>query len=289
MTSIGVLHAGAMGSALAHEWHRAGHSVRVTNEGRSPNTAARAAATGAMLVDSVDRVVADSDIVVSVVPPAAAIHIAEEIAAASKRTGRSPLVVDANAISPATCDRVQLALGDLDMVDAGISGPPPGTNGDATVYLSGARAVELQSLATESISLRVVSERVGDASAAKMSSAAVLKGTTALIIQALVTARHYGVLNPVAAELDRLGGLGDLLRRIELAASKAPRFADEMREIASTQESASLDPALYHAIADVWNSVAAAGPDTPGSDLAGLIDHLMRGRTLSSTPHGSTP
>lgn len=295
MSTIGVLHAGAMGSALAREWNRAGHSVLLTGEGRSAATIARATATGAMLVDTLEDVVAGSDIVVSVVPPPAAVPLASSIAAASTRRGRASLVVDANAVSPSTCERVRLALAGLDLVDAGISGPPPSDHARATIYASGPRATQLQSLGTDAISVIVVSDRLGDASAAKMSSAAVLKGTTALLVQALATARHYGVLAPVVAELDRLASFGDLRERISLGATKAGRFADEMREIADTQASASLSPGLYQSIADIWTWIDSSSLDTTGStstidsDLPHLIDHLMRGRTDASHHVRSAP
>ena len=101
----------------------------------------------------------------------------------------------------------------------------------------------------------VVGERIGAASAAKMCTGGVRKGTTALLINALLTAAEYGVLEPVEAELRRAPGPRSRLE-VELAASKAWRFAPEMEAVAETQASAGLDPATYRAIAEVYRRTA---------------------------------
>ena len=98
MTTIGILWPGAMGSALGRAWGEGGVRVVTTVAGRSERT--RRLARDLTLLGSVDEVVAASDAVVSIVPPARAVDQAHEIADAVTRTGRHPVVADLNAISP---------------------------------------------------------------------------------------------------------------------------------------------------------------------------------------------
>ena len=111
-----------------------------------------------------------------------------------------------------------------------------------------------------------------------MSTASVYKGSTALLIQALRAAEHYGVLEHVLSDLgDAAAGAG---RRVARAASKSGRYVGEMREISAAQEAAGLEPALFEAMAQVYAAIAAtplagAAPEDAGSDLAEAL-RLLR-------------
>ena len=88
MTTIGILWPGATGSTLGRAWGEGGVRVVTTVAGRSERT--RELAEGLTLLDSVDEVVAASDAVVSIVPPARAVEQARAIADAVTRTGHHP-------------------------------------------------------------------------------------------------------------------------------------------------------------------------------------------------------
>jgi hypothetical protein len=97
-------------------------------------------------------------------------------------------------------------------------------------------------------------DRLGAASALKMSTASVYKGLNALYTQAIRAADHYGVVEAVHADLADAGF--DLTRDMAVAATKAHRFVPEMREIALAQAGAGLTGALFDAFAEVWADVA---------------------------------
>jgi 3-hydroxyisobutyrate dehydrogenase-like beta-hydroxyacid dehydrogenase len=75
-------------------------------------------------------------------------------------------------------------------VDGSISRPPPWRAGTTRIYLSGSRAGEVAGLPFEGVDVIVVGPDVGSASAVKMSTASVYKGSTALLAQALLSAAH---------------------------------------------------------------------------------------------------
>lgn len=277
MTTIGLVSPGAMGSALAVRLRQTGARVVATVEGRSQRTLRLAEQAGLDLFPTLDRVVAAADIVFSVVPPGSAKAVAADIGAAALRTGSRPLVVDLNAVSPGTVSLIDAGLQaqGLELVDGSISGAPPVGEVDTRIYLSGPRAEQVGEMRIPGVDLRVVGDRVGLASAVKMSTASVYKGRIALLFHALLSAKRYGVLEPVLDDLqdafpgiERRGG-----RTLALAAAKSPRYVAEMREIAMSQAAAGLSPTLFEGIGRVYASIAgspltAANPE----DVDGEID-----------------
>ena len=269
VTTVGIVSPGAMGSAVGAAYARAGARVVATVAGRSERTQALAREAGLELLPDLDAVVAVADVLLSIVPPDRALPAAEEIAAAAARAGVVPLVSDWNAVSPATARAIEASLGaaGLELVDGSISGGPPRAGATTRVYLSGDRAEELAAAAPPEIDARVVGAEIGLASAVKMCTAAMYKGSTALLAHSLLTAQAHGVLPQV---LDDLHGpfarqVDSAARALAVSATKAERFVGEMREIAETQAAAGLTPALFEALAEVYASLAGSplGQEAP--------------------------
>ena len=249
-----------MGSGLGRAWRRGGARVVATVAGRSARTAALAAEADLELLPDLDAVVRTADIVVSLGPPDQAPEIARQLAESAGRQGVAPLVADLNAISPATVERIATTCttAGLDFVDGAISGAPPRDGVHTIVYLSGPSAQRLADRDAPDVDARVVGDRPGQASAVKMCTASVYKGFTALLAQAMLTARAHGCVDVVLADLaEEFAGLDERLpRRLALAASKAQRWVGEMHEIAATQGAAGARPELFETMADVWTMVA---------------------------------
>lgn len=261
-----------MGAGLGAALRDGGARVVATLAGRSPRTVRLATAAGLIVLPTLDAVVAEADVVLVVTPPGEALATAGDVAGAAGRTGAAPLVADLNAVSPSTVGEIAavLAAAGLQLVDGSISGPPPTVRPGARVYLSGPRAGDVAGLPWRHVSQHVVSERIGDASALKMCTASVYKGTTALYAQALLAAAHYGVLDDVVADLTSNGRtpVADVIR----AATKADRFVPEMTEISHTQGAAGLTPELFAAIAEIYREIAggelaAADPESVDASL----------------------
>jgi 3-hydroxyisobutyrate dehydrogenase-like beta-hydroxyacid dehydrogenase len=260
--TVGVVSPGAMGSAMADALVRGGARVVATLDGRSERTTRLAETAPIELLPDLAAVVREARIVLSIVPPEASPAVAADIARAAKDVcgsepqGGPPLLVDLNAIAPATaCGLAELGL---ELVDGSISGPPPRKSGTTRVYLSGPRAEEVAALPLDGVDLIVVGPDVGSASAVKMSTAAVYKGTTALLAQALRAAHENGVLEHVVSDLRAAAPdlIAKVERRLGASATKAHRYVGEMREIAATQQAAGLTPALFEAIAEVYETIA---------------------------------
>ena len=277
---MGIVSPGAMGSALGRAWVAGGARVVATVEGRSERT--RGLAHGLELLPTLAKTVRTADVVVIICPPGAAEAVLDDVIAAAGDA--RPLLADLNAVSPDTMARLeQRAAGaGFALIDGSISGGPPKPGGDTMVYLSGTKAEALAGLPADGLRTRVVGDEVGTASAVKMCTASVYKGTTAVWAQALQTAHALGVLEVVLADLaeeypDAVAGAG---RRIAVATSKSARFVAEMEQIAQTQAAAGASGELFAGMAAVFERLAAtdlaALPPEEATALTELTDVLRR-------------
>jgi 3-hydroxyisobutyrate dehydrogenase-like beta-hydroxyacid dehydrogenase len=289
---VGIVSPGAMGSALGARLRDGGARVVVALEGRSERTRRLAAETGLEDVGALAALLHEASIVLSVVPPAAVLEAARSLGHGSGEA--RPLVVELNAVSPATTRQVagSLRSARIDVVDGSISGPPPRSPGTTRIYLSGPRAAEVAALPFEGVERVVVSDVVGDASAVKMCTASVYKGRAAVLAQAFRTARAHGVVDHVLADLVG-AGLVDEVRTgttLGVASAKAWRYVAEMDEIAETQAAAGLTPDLFRALATVFaelaeRAVAEAPEDVP--DGLPLDEVLARFNAGAAGPAGA--
>ena len=243
---------GDMGSGVGRELIARGFRVRTCLAGRSERSRRLAEAAGLERADSLDALVASADVVLSILPPAAAEGFADEAADALRRTGARPAFADCNAIAPATARRVAARIAGAGtgaaFIDAGIIGAAPGRSGLPTrFYCSGPDTSALEALDGPSLSVRRLGDEVGRASAMKMVYAAVTKGTFTLHAAALTAARVHGLSEPFHAELAEslpaeLAAMHRMVPRLPLDAA---RWVGEMHEIAETFAAAGL-PADFH-------------------------------------------
>jgi 3-hydroxyisobutyrate dehydrogenase-like beta-hydroxyacid dehydrogenase len=169
-------------------------------------------------------------------------------------------VLEANAVAPDVVESLagRASAAGLVLVDGSISGGPPAAGGDTMLYLSGRGADGIASLDARGLRRRVVGPREGQASAVKMCTASVYKGTTAIWAQALASAQALGVLDVVLDDLREelpreVDGAG---RRIAVATAKSARFVAEMQHIARTQATAGASPELFEGMAAVYRRLS---------------------------------
>src|SRR4051794_21903156 len=197
MTTIGVLHPGHMGAAIAAALVEAGHEVGWAADGRSVSTRNRAEQAGLKSYEAISELAANSEVIISICPPDAAIAVACEV------SGFTGLYVDANAISPASASEVARIASDsgATYVDGGVIGQPPVSRGDMRLYLSGTEAAAIAELfAGTVVDARVISTAPTDASALKMAYAAWTKGSAALLLAVADAANELGVADALIEE-----------------------------------------------------------------------------------------
>lgn len=267
--NIGVVSPGDMGQGVALTLKNSGFAVHTALDGRSARTKTLAREAGLNDCGSMQKLVATCDVILSILNPAAAVDNARAAAAAMQATGRRCTFVDCNAIAPQTAleiDAIIRAAGGL-CIDAGIIGPPPRGKASMRMYVSGPGAAELEQLSSEGIKVRVMSERIGDASAIKMCYASYTKGAVALGVEMLMAARRLGVDAALDRELQESAADNRqwVLSRTTVMPPKAYRWVPEMLEIAKTFEGAGMTPRILLGAADMYEMIAqtALGKESP--------------------------
>jgi 3-hydroxyisobutyrate dehydrogenase-like beta-hydroxyacid dehydrogenase len=258
-TTVGVMSMGDMGSAIASMLTAGGVEVLTDLTGRSPLTRKRAAEAGARDAGSLDALVSGCGLLISVLVPAEARALAEDVADAVARTGAHPVYVDANAIAPQTVRYIATLIGDAGspVVDAGIIGPPPRPGGRRTrIYCSGPDTAPFEALTACGLDIRRVGGAYGQASGLKMAYAASTKGTTAVWTQLLTAAHALGLSGALMAELAASSPVAEaLVSTVPEMPRRARRWVGEMEEIAATFAALGLSPLMLEGAAEVYRQV----------------------------------
>lgn len=235
---IGLMSPGDMGHGVGRALRESGRRVLTNLSGRSERTRSLAAEAGLEDAGSLEAIMAEADLVLSIMPPAAAEGFAEEAAQAMVTAGRFPAFADMNAISPAT----SVAVGRLitgvgaSYIDGGIVGLSPGKGAPPRLYVSGPDAEPLEQLTTETMLWRFVGPEAGRASTLKMLYAGLNKGTWALQATMAIAAERYGLFDAFMAEVagSNPQRAKDMEAWVGFLAADAERWHPEMVEIAET-------------------------------------------------------
>ncbi|HEX7450013.1 MAG TPA: DUF1932 domain-containing protein [Pirellulales bacterium] len=266
-TTIGILYPGEMGAALARLFRSGGYRVVTTCRDRSERTAALARQADCELLDDLESVVARSDVILSLVPPAAAADLARQVAGCT--TALPPMYVDANSIAPETSLEIEQMVGDcgIRFVDASIHGLASRLPEQGRMYLSGPGADELARQWQAVLPTRVVSEHVGRASAMKMLLSGISKGLVALFLEIALTAREADLLDAFLENCDDFDPaiMSAVGRMLPTYPRHAERRAQEIGELEAMLRGLGLRPGM---IAEARELIAAVA----GADLAGLAE-----------------
>ena len=278
--TVALLHPGNMGVTIGAAAATSGARVVWVSHQRGEATRKRASQAGLVDVENLEDALRQSDIVLSVCPPHAAVDVAEQVAA-RKFKG---VYVDANAVSRATAERIGeiVSRTGASFVDGGIIGSPVKQTGTTRLYLSGARAPEVAELFSKSmLDARAIGPEPGAASALKVAYAAWTKGTDAMLLAIRAYASHEGVDDALLEEW-RVSQ-PQLEKRCDRAAAaatpKAWRYVGEMEEIAEAFERAGLPGGFHKAAAELCERLESFKDRTdPAPTIAEVIETL-RGST----------
>jgi 3-hydroxyisobutyrate dehydrogenase-like beta-hydroxyacid dehydrogenase len=276
--TVALLHPGNMGATIGAAAATSGARVIWASHQRSQATHERAKRAGLVDVKNLTDAVRESEVILSVCPPDAALGLAKSVAAENF----SGIYVDANAISRETAEQIGATVtkAGASFVDGGIIGAPVKQAGTTRLYLSGIRAPEVAELfAASMLDARAIGPNPGAASALKVVYAAWTKCTDALVLAIRALAAIEGVDQALAEEWSI--SQPDLTRKSTRAAAvatpKAWRYVGEMKEIAAAFESAGLMPGFHDAAADLWQRLAPFKDQTdPAPSVEVVIDALRR-------------
>src|SRR3990172_1090626 len=215
---------------MGEQWARvlSSHGVRICtcSNGRSPRTLEAVQRCGASQMENVEDLVKASDLIVSLVPGGASLDVAGRVAQAIESTGKNALFLEANAISPARAQEIAALVIQAggDCIDGGVIGAASQLTQGTFTVLSGPRASELETLGSLGLSVEVVGDKVGQASALKMLNIGLFHGLTTLMLELLFGARRLGILPQALTLYSRR--LPELFERLPPLVKNTPRQAE---------------------------------------------------------------
>ncbi len=240
----------------------------------------RAARAGIESVDHLASLVAQSSVVLSIVPPEIATEVAEAVVVAAKEAPDGARVfVECNAISPCRAREIAALVGGsgLMYVDGGLIGAPPSPGRPTALYLSGDggdRVAEV--LAAPTIRTEWLGPEPAAASALKMAYAAWTKGVNALVLSVRALARAEGVEDALIAEWQRSQpAAAASADRAPATAGKAWRWVAEMEEIATSLDDAGLPDGAFVAAAEVYRRLHRYKDVDAPPGLDEMVDALL--------------
>lgn len=262
--------------------------IQFPREGSRPREAAVRLALA--VTPSVREAVTDADVVISAVTAEQCIAAAQ---AAAPHLKAEAWYFDLNSVSPGTRLEAHAMVRDVGAryVEAAVMSPIQPKRLGSPMLLGGADAAMFLGLIQPLGfgSAQCFSGKIGAASAAKMCRSVIVKGMEALLLESLLSARHFGVEEAVLGSLR--GWLGreeeDTFARYLLNRTlvHGRRRAEEMREVARSVREAGLEPRMSEACAS-WQDWA--GGKAPGmadglteASLASLLDELRAGNEVA--------
>jgi len=279
---IGIMSIGEMGFHWAKLLTSHGVEVLTYDKDRGETSRKRAENAGVKSLPSMERLVNDAEIIVSIVIPSAAKRVAEKVAEAASKSGRKGLfLVDANAISPMTADDIAgvLAPAGVSFIDGCIIGSASRMGKGTVVYVSGADAARLQPLESFDIPIRVLGPNTSQASAFKIVYAGLTKGLQGLFCELLMGAQRFGLLDEIRAQYEESfpGLLDKVAPSIVGLRIHAGRRAEEMDELKRTFNHYGMNAFMAPAVQQVLEAIAALDPSkasatgTRDGDLMGTL------------------
>lgn len=259
LKTIGIISPGEMGHNIALVLKKHGLDVVTCLQGRSPRTQRFAKAGGVTDLPNLQAVVEASDLILSVVVPSAALPVGRSLAKAINSVKKPVLVADANAISPMTStaiDKVITTAGGR-YLDVCIIGSAQRLEKGATFYASGDYAEEFTALQEFGLTIKVLGNQIGQASAFKMVYAGLTKGLSSLSVELLLTAHSLGLFDQIM-ERYRLSypEVADFMAHILPDLPwRAARRSQEMEELSATIKFSGLSPVMARASGKVLKRI----------------------------------
>ncbi len=281
LKTIAILSPGDMGHGVGKALSEHGYDVITCLAGRSQRTKDLAAAGGFRDTESLDEMVSQADLIMSILVPSEAVGVAEHVADALSATRLSRPFADCNAVSPQTARRMESVIDGAggEYIDGGIIGGSPARGATPRIYTSGPGAGIMDELDGKGIAVRNLGPEIGRASGIKMCYASMTKGTSALRVAMLTTAQSLGLYDELVVELSfsQQGPLSAMESGVPGLPANAGRWIGEMEEIAATFDAAGVTPHFHQGAAEIFRLLAS----TPFADES--PETIDRDRSLEET------
>ncbi len=281
ISTVAILSPGDMGHAVGQRLKEHELDVITCLAGRSERTRALAEKAGIQDVATMEELVEQADLIMSMTVSAAVPSLCRQVADVIRATGADTLFAECNAISPQLTREMEPIITNAGgrFVDVSIIGGPPRPGYCPHFYVSGSQAPNFAEVGRFGLDVRLLDGEVGQASGIKMCYAAMTKGSWALYSQLLIAAELMGLTEPLLAEFQsgQSSVLERMTRTIPTVPPRARRWVSEMEEIRDTFDHLGLTPLIFQGVSDIYRFMG----DTPlGEEFPESRD---RERTFTDT------
>ena len=271
INTVAILSPGDMGHAVGQRLREHELDVVTCLEGRSDRTRELASKSGIRDVATMQELVEQSDLIMSMTVSAAVPGLCQQVADAISATGADVLFAECNAIAPQLAEELEPIITGAGgrFVDVSIIGGPPRPGYSPHFYASGQHAAEFERLNDHGLTVLKLEGPVGQASGIKMCYAAMTKGSWALYTELLMAAELMGLTEPLLAEFQ--SGQQAVLQRMERTIPTVPprsrRWVSEMEEIRDTFAHLGMTPKLFEGVAEMYEFIGSTplGEESPES------------------------
>ena len=275
VNTVAIMSPGDMGHAVGQVLSESGIDVITCTDGRSQRTKNLAEKAGLRQVATLEDMVIQADLVLSIMVPSKAMSFVREISPHFESSKTPTYFADCNAVSPqsalAMAEVINQAGGKF--IDGGIIGTAP-TKGDTPrFYVSGPDASVVMELDGRGIIVKAIGNKVGQASGIKMCYAALTKGTNTLHVALLTAASRMGLTDDLRKEFEfsQKSHLAAMEKGISRLPANAHRWIGEMEEIAATFENLGVTPNFHKGAAEIYKMLnstpfAKESPETIDKD-----------------------
>jgi 3-hydroxyisobutyrate dehydrogenase-like beta-hydroxyacid dehydrogenase len=254
--SVGFIGFGEAGFEMAKGLHpeRTIRLFAYDLKGQDPESAAwirkRAQEAGATYLDSTEKVVRKTDVILSLVTPEACVSVAREVAPHLKP---GQIYLDLTSSFPNDMKAIAALVEPTGarFTDGAMMGALPIYGHKVLIYVAGPYAQEAARILNQrGMNLQPVGKEPGQASAIKLILSISTKGLEAFLVEMLLAAHHYKVEEPVLSALNQffVMGLEALINRfVGSDAVHAGRRVKEMESSVRLLKNLGVDPIMSEA------------------------------------------
>ena len=254
--TIAILMPGDMGHGCGKAFRENNFRVVTCLDQRSIRTKNLASSSSIEDLGTIENVVDNSDIILSILPPEFALKQAKIVSKVITKKQKHITYVDCNAVSPETAMNINDSISSnyCNFIDGGIIGfNPIVEEGRTRLYISGPYTQPVKVLHEKGFIIKDLGAEIGKASAMKMVYASATKGTFALHAAVITASKKLGLFDEYIDELkyskpNILEAMEKMVPRIPIDAA---RWEGEMYEIAKTFEKENITPKFHQGAAAI--------------------------------------
>lgn len=280
---IALLFPGDMGTQIAKELIRNNYNVTTAGEGRSQKTLQNIKDSGIIDRGSLQSVVEQTDIILSLSSPEASLELAKNTVSCLKNTNNHPIYIDLNSNTPEIALSIENLFSSINIrfINGAVMGASKDIPDNATLIVSGMYRNLFIDQFSEFFKVKDAGDKTEAASAYKLLFSMVNKGMNALFFETMTAAAHFGILDELNESLKEFlpGTYQDLVKTTPTYPQHIFRRIDEMKGLTEMLKNENLPNMVASGIAGTFERVYESGI-FKDEKFEGVIDTLQSFKKL---------